>query len=1095
MKPQSLGHVRVSSLQSVALKIPSTRFLGTLLARFENLTDFHQSILLPSRSCLVANDNELHHNNPREVGEDVQPFFETEHMVIILIVFLTLVSGMCASIIVSCWGKIQERRRRKLEYHMKKSREASMEGQMNKVDQLYGSNDGSNEGPSVMPITASNNLKQRLTAPVAPSENHIGQQYSTKYSYEPDSFVPIGAGLDLEQQRQLMASGAQYGQHPTSLLMQQQLNRNNTITADNYGQTYDSGHGSSAGLQHQMSGNSNPNLNANFRLLLQQQQQQLVNPQERSMSVYGTRSKVSDAYSSSGIRRSFANSDGNRSSALAINRLAQIPSSSSNSGVAARPLIPIDASLDSEQQLAQYSHRSPSEFLNQTTLQQQQLRNQAYLASFSMHNDSQDSSSCQTITNAGNYFPTRQRAPLISNQQSISMPKFKNTDQQQMFLDSSQQLENPTHTRRRALTLSTTHLPSGNNHQTMQRRNPQAGIYGIQQGQAASLGGNNLSSSITCCNASSETPLINDLVKRANMQHPVNNRLIQMAQTNNAMKMQQQISEPASATATIPRSISAYQLSRSLQRQNQQQQQLQRQQLLLQQRQQLQSAYVKSMSDAGNANKHQPPSHSLSYTHACSGPHPANPAMSSDASPALPPPPPPPNLMQHQVGRSQTSCATLPPQLSDNKRQAFKVSRLDPSQLTGDTIPDSDLMMTNMPIGSMQFDDVSTESDATFGMLIDSVGNASLNFGSHINRQSNTVVPNQSLLMSQSYRGLQPISHLSECNLIRRQRAEALASEGGSIGRQQMLLSQLSCSCNCGALERVNQLRQEQALLGQHFVPTLPQQRQIIQTDARDFDMDSDEAKAMHAAPYGFTNDINGNNIVIASQSRTGGRQLVHMNHGGMPNFNNATHGNPIDQRQQMRLDRFRQQSSELTADDDEDVEDDDDAEQNEIDGFVPSGHVGQLDVDDEDLSSDLMVGSGLGIENQKSSTKFNAITMTPKSIVRRNEQELRDVDDIGVRQKYLSGSYTSICTCGSQAKLDMNDLGEDEDKVDGDSGSLNDQKASSAQTTIKSQATLNNDATVQNPSKMANEISTKRTPAIQQEPSAADRPASKVNL
>ncbi|KAI1309465.1 hypothetical protein HDE_00062 [Halotydeus destructor] len=51
----------------------------------------------------------------------------SEHMIIILIVFFALVVGMCASIIVSCWGKIQERRQRELEYKMRRSREASVE--------------------------------------------------------------------------------------------------------------------------------------------------------------------------------------------------------------------------------------------------------------------------------------------------------------------------------------------------------------------------------------------------------------------------------------------------------------------------------------------------------------------------------------------------------------------------------------------------------------------------------------------------------------------------------------------------------------------------------------------------------------------------------------------------------------------------------------------------------------------------------------------------------------------------------------------------------------------------------------------------------
>ena len=48
-------------------------------------------------------------------------------MVVILIVFCALVFGMCASITISCWSKIEERRQRKREYKLRRSRETSME--------------------------------------------------------------------------------------------------------------------------------------------------------------------------------------------------------------------------------------------------------------------------------------------------------------------------------------------------------------------------------------------------------------------------------------------------------------------------------------------------------------------------------------------------------------------------------------------------------------------------------------------------------------------------------------------------------------------------------------------------------------------------------------------------------------------------------------------------------------------------------------------------------------------------------------------------------------------------------------------------------
>ena len=48
-------------------------------------------------------------------------------MIVILVVFCALVLGMCASITISCWSKIQERRQRKRDYKLRRSRETSME--------------------------------------------------------------------------------------------------------------------------------------------------------------------------------------------------------------------------------------------------------------------------------------------------------------------------------------------------------------------------------------------------------------------------------------------------------------------------------------------------------------------------------------------------------------------------------------------------------------------------------------------------------------------------------------------------------------------------------------------------------------------------------------------------------------------------------------------------------------------------------------------------------------------------------------------------------------------------------------------------------
>src|SRR6218665_1976926 len=57
----------------------------------------------------------------------------SQHMVVILIVFCALVFGMCASITISCWSKIEERKERKREYKLRSSRETSMEGGLNRT--------------------------------------------------------------------------------------------------------------------------------------------------------------------------------------------------------------------------------------------------------------------------------------------------------------------------------------------------------------------------------------------------------------------------------------------------------------------------------------------------------------------------------------------------------------------------------------------------------------------------------------------------------------------------------------------------------------------------------------------------------------------------------------------------------------------------------------------------------------------------------------------------------------------------------------------------------------------------------------------------
>lgn len=57
----------------------------------------------------------------------------SDHMIIILVVFFILVITMCASISISCYNKVQERRQRAKEYKARKSKEASVEGNVDRT--------------------------------------------------------------------------------------------------------------------------------------------------------------------------------------------------------------------------------------------------------------------------------------------------------------------------------------------------------------------------------------------------------------------------------------------------------------------------------------------------------------------------------------------------------------------------------------------------------------------------------------------------------------------------------------------------------------------------------------------------------------------------------------------------------------------------------------------------------------------------------------------------------------------------------------------------------------------------------------------------
>ncbi|GIY00292.1 neuropilin and tolloid-like protein 2-like [Caerostris extrusa] len=57
----------------------------------------------------------------------------SEHMITILVVFFALVVAMCASIVITCYNKVKDRREKKREYKMRRSKEVSVEGEMDRV--------------------------------------------------------------------------------------------------------------------------------------------------------------------------------------------------------------------------------------------------------------------------------------------------------------------------------------------------------------------------------------------------------------------------------------------------------------------------------------------------------------------------------------------------------------------------------------------------------------------------------------------------------------------------------------------------------------------------------------------------------------------------------------------------------------------------------------------------------------------------------------------------------------------------------------------------------------------------------------------------
>lgn len=114
----------------------------------------------------------------------------SDHMVIILIVFFALVVGMCASIIVSCWGKIQERRQRELEYKLRRSHETSVEQGLDRTMTVTSLDKGLGSFPSD-PMYGSSHISSR-NAKAAMAGDNIG---ILRDSLQEECYVPDGMDM------------------------------------------------------------------------------------------------------------------------------------------------------------------------------------------------------------------------------------------------------------------------------------------------------------------------------------------------------------------------------------------------------------------------------------------------------------------------------------------------------------------------------------------------------------------------------------------------------------------------------------------------------------------------------------------------------------------------------------------------------------------------------------------------------------------------------------------------------------------------------------------------------------------------------------
>ncbi|KAG8177371.1 hypothetical protein JTE90_015927 [Oedothorax gibbosus] len=143
----------------------------------------------------------------RELGTGT--VLTSEHMIIILVVFFSLVAAMCASISISCYNKIRDRRMREREYKERRSKEASVEVTLSSVPpprpaqraERMADDESSDGGGCYVPevdmsVFSNNKQQQRPNGGDTIPKSKLRQQpHAQHYPYISESFESLASDV------------------------------------------------------------------------------------------------------------------------------------------------------------------------------------------------------------------------------------------------------------------------------------------------------------------------------------------------------------------------------------------------------------------------------------------------------------------------------------------------------------------------------------------------------------------------------------------------------------------------------------------------------------------------------------------------------------------------------------------------------------------------------------------------------------------------------------------------------------------------------------------------------------------------------------